>query len=670
MMKDAKLHKKNKKSDEKNMPYIFDAYKVAIVYAIFGGLWILLSDKILGFIFPDLKTYKSIQTYKGVLYVLITTLLVYELLRRRLKLWHIEYKKREEAFQELKLINEELVKLDAELTYQKKLNENIIMEAPSIIITWDDTGRILSINPFGEKLTGYTEEELINGPGWKLLVPEERFYMAIDTYFEIKDMDEALIYDGAVITKDGRRVDILWSSKTLFQQSDEGGKKYVSIGTDLEERKRYEEKIKHMAYYDTLTNLPNRLMFEQMVSKHIRDKDSSFAIAYMDIDNFKNINDSIGHKAGDVFLKYFANTILENVEESAFVARLGGDEFAILYKYDSKEGILEKVESLLKQTNRIWSHDNRLFYISTSVGIVLYPENGDNTSELLMNADIAMYASKREGRNRILFYKSDLMEENSRYGDMANNLQEGMDQQQFYLVYQPQYNLYSKELIGMEALLRWEHPSEGFISPGDFIPIAERTGQIYRLERWVIRKALEQRSIWEQQGYGYIQTSINLSTKTLTSAINFAEWEQILSEYDVDYSKIIIEITETADILDVENVIGRLNILKKRGIRIALDDFGTGYSSLNYLKKFPIDIIKLDRSFINAITEEGVDTLLIKNILKLANDLKFEVIAEGIETYEQMQLLVDYNCESGQGFLLSKPLTVENIFNLLNNYNK
>jgi EAL domain-containing protein (putative c-di-GMP-specific phosphodiesterase class I) len=218
----------------------------------------------------------------------------------------------------------------------------------------------------------------------------------------------------------------------------------------------------------------------------------------------------------------------------------------------------------------------------------------------------------------------------------------------------------------MEALLRWEHPTEGFISPDEFIPIAEKTGQIYTLEKWVIRTALKQRIVWEQMGFSDIHLSINLSTKTLTSDINFTEWEQILSDYDVDYSKIIIEITETADILDVEHVIDRLKLLKKRGIRIALDDFGTGYSSLNYLKKFPIDIIKLDRSFINAITEEGVDTLLIRNILKLADDLKFEVIAEGIETKEQMQLLVDYNCENGQGFLLSKPLQVDNIISLLN----
>lgn len=658
MMKD-KIRRNKKETKEKIL--FSDAYRAAIVYAIFGGLWILLSDSILEFVLPDIEKYKNIQTLKGVFYILITTLLVFTLLKRRMRLWLLEYKKNEKAYQELKITHEELVTLESELTYQKRLNENIVAEAPSIIITWDDNGRILSVNPFGESITGYTQSELMDGSGWKMIIPEDRHYLVMDTYYNIKNKDEALGYDGALLTKDGRRIDILWSSKILYTATDTGGNIYISIGTDIEERKKYEEKIEYMAYYDALTGLPNRFMFEQEVSRNISEDVHDLVIAYMDIDNFKNINDSIGHQAGDIFLNYFASAILEQVEGKAFVARLGGDEFAILYRGDSKEQVNQKVENLLEHINRIWSYDNKMFYISTSVGIVVYPEHGDNTLELLKNADIAMYASKREGRNRILFYKDELREENTRYADMANYLQQGIDQNQFYLVYQPQYKLCGKELIGVEALLRWEHPTEGFISPDQFIPVAEKTGQIYRLERWIIRKALEQKMFWEQQGFNNLMVSINLSTKTLTSEINFDEWVQILTSYSVDFSYIVIEITETADILDMEKVINRLYILKKIGVRVALDDFGTGYSSLNYLKKFPIDIIKLDRSFVNSITEDGVDTLLIKNILKLADDLKYKVIAEGIETNEQMQKLIDYNCESGQGFLLSRPLLVDNM---------
>lgn len=656
--------RRHNKSAEKS--YILkEAFKVSISYAIFGSLWILFSDIILDILLPNIEMYKRFQTYKGWFYVLTTTILVYMSIKRRMKLWIKEYENKEKAYSELKLAHEELIKLEANLNYQKRFNESILMEAPSLIITWNDLGQILTINPFGQNITGYTEEELVNSSGWPLLVPDDRLHMVQYIYNRIKNKETSLNFEGAIITKEGKRVDILWSSKILLSQSDDGGNIYVSIGTDIEERKKYEMKIKNMAYHDFLTGLPNRFMFEQVIDRRILENKSAFMIAYMDIDNFKNINDSIGHQAGDVFLQYFTDAIKEVVRESAVVARLGGDEFAILYPLDSRLEVKEKVEDLLNHINRIWSYQNRLFYISVSVGIVAYPDHGLDSSELLKNADIAMYASKREGKNRILFYEEELKEENSHYGDMVNYLQQSIDQEQFYLVYQPQFNLTSNKLTGMEVLLRWEHPQEGFISPSEFIPIAEKSGQIYRLERWVIRKALEQKMIWEKRGIRDLKMAINLSTKTLTSDINFSEWEQILSWYSVDFSDIVIEITETANIYDIDNVINRLNRLKKRGIKIALDDFGTGYSSLNYLKKLPIDIIKLDKSFIRFIKEGGVDSLLIKNILNLANDLNYEVIAEGIETQEQLMCLIDFNCGGGQGYLLSEPLSEDKLYSFI-----
>lgn len=658
-----KVDKNEKKYNKNNM--LKQTYWVLFVYLIFGGLWILFSDAILGFIANDLESYKNLQTYKGWFYVLITSFLIYYFRKRNMKLLETEHNIKERTYLELQESNEKLTAMESELIYHRKLSESIIKEAPNIIITWNDKGRILSIDPFGQKITGYKEEELVDSMGWNVIVPDERVNMALDTYDDIKTEDGVVVYDGTLITKDGRKIDILWSSKILVDHSDDLGSLYVSIGTNIEERKRYEEKIETLAYYDSLTGLPNRILFEQELNRYISESDNKFMVAYLDIDNFKNINDSIGHQAGDEFLKYFADCLAEKTKGKAIVARMGGDEFAILYQSDSKDEVVREVENLVNEVNRIWSYQNRMFYISMSVGVVIYPNHGTSSSELLKNVDIAMYAAKREGKNRILFYSEDFVEENFRFNDMVNYLQEGINNEQFFLVYQPQYKLSNKELIGMEALLRWNHPQEGFISPAEFIPIAERSGQIYDLERLVIRKALEQKQHWENLGLTEFELAINLSTKTLTSDINFIEWEHILSEYDVDFSKIIIEITESANILNVDSVIDRLNRLKNRGIRIALDDFGTGFSSLNYLKKFPIDIIKLDRSFINSITENGVDNILVKNILILANDLQYNVIAEGIETNEQMTRLIDYKCESGQGFLLSKPLPVEKINNIL-----
>jgi EAL domain-containing protein (putative c-di-GMP-specific phosphodiesterase class I) len=293
-----------------------------------------------------------------------------------------------------------------------------------------------------------------------------------------------------------------------------------------------------------------------------------------------------------------------------------------------------------------------------SIGVVSYPMDGEDSMILLKNADIAMYEAKREGKNRVHFYEEKISEDNMRHMKMINNLQFGIDEEQFVLYYQPQFNLKTGAIIGLEALVRWVHPKEGFISPDEFIPLAEDSGQIYKLERWIIENALNQKKILEMLGFHEIVMSINLSGKTLTSAINFLEIEQIFAVAQVDFDKIVIEITETASISDVDIVINHLNRLKKLGVKIALDDFGTGYSSLNYLKKFPINIIKLDKSFIDAILENGIDTLLIKNILNLAKDLEFEVV-------EQLEFLRDHLCGAGQGYLLSRPAPEEKIHELL-----
>lgn len=630
-------------------------------------LWILISDTILGFVLRDVKAYKEFQTFKGWLYVFVTTLMLYFLIQRRIQLMKEEIRKTAKAYDQLNIIYTELVKVEVELEYQKNLADNIIFEAPVIITTHDEFGKILSLNPFALKLYGYREEE-VKGKDWIVqMIPAEYRRKTQSLLDHIRRDNQFRNYQCPIIAADGRKINILWNSTLLSSLNQEAGCVFVSIGTDIEERIRYEEKVKNLAFYDSLTGLPNRAMFESVITKHLSKNETinPFMIAYIDIDNFKNINDTMGHQVGDAFLIYFGGCLKAVVKAPDFVARLGGDEFAILYYDISKEGLIKEIESLIKRISRTWSIQNHQFYISMSVGVVIYPEDGDDSTKLLKNADIAMYAAKREGKNRVLFYKEDIWEINTGHLKMINNLQYGMEDEQFTLLYQPQFNLGTGEIIGMEALVRWVHPEEGFISPVDFIPLAEETGQIYRLERWIVGKALEQKRLWEEQGYNELILSINLSGKTLTSDINFDELVFILSKAPVDFTKIVIEITETANISDVDIVIRHLESLKKMGLRIALDDFGTGYSSLNYLKKFPIDIIKLDKSFIGSISENGVDTLLIKNILTLAHDLEFEVVAEGIETKEQLDYLKTHCCESGQGYLLSRPLSEEKIHDLL-----
>ncbi len=639
-----------------------EAIYIAASYAIFGLLWILVSDKLLDLL-TDAENYASLQTYKGLFYVIISAFFIYHITYSRMRRIYREYTKTESAFEQLQKAHEELLNLESELSYHKDLNNSIIDKAPVIILTWDSKARFLSMNSFGQKHLGYTEEDLQRGLSWIDLIPKEREKIAIQIYNSILEEKQFINYEGPAIRKDGKQVDILWSSKLLVEKPD-GMNIYVSIGTDIEERKQYEERIRYLAFYDTLTNLPNRTMFENEVNGYV-SKGKPFVIAYIDIDNFKDINDSLGHHVGDIFLQYMAGCLKDEIMEPDYIARLGGDEFAILYDGETLETVRPRLENIIKNVSKIWTIENNQFYITMSIGVVCYPLHGDDAATLYKNADIAMYEAKKEGKNLIYIYREDIREHNSEHARLIQLLQQAIEQDQFVLEYQPQYYLDTGEIRGAEALVRWIHPEEGVIPPGKFIPVAEQTGQIFSLERLIFKKALEQKALWEEKGIKKQILSINLSTRTLTSSLNFKELEAILDAYQVDYTKIVIEITETAWISEVDHVIRHLQSLKRRGIKIALDDFGTGYSSLNYLKKFPIDIVKLDRSFINSIADEGVDTLLIKNILAMAHDLKFTVVAEGIETIDQLERLRYYTCEAGQGYLLSKPISEEKLLQLL-----
>lgn len=644
-----------------------ESFLISLKYAVLGLIWIVISDLVLSVLLDFNKTYTIAQTIKGIIYVITTAALVFLLSLRRIQKLHQEIEKSENAYMELRKVHEEVVKLELELLYHKDLNECIILEAPVIIITWDDEGRILSCNPFGLRFIGYEQKDIEDGLTWGDIIKKERETLSLEMFERIRTTDQIITYEGPVISKDGKHKEVLWSSKTMKLQPGSTNNTYVSIGTDIEERKLYEEKIQYLAYYDSLTSLPNRAMFENEVVKYLAKPDNKFYIAYFDIDNFKNINDTLGHHVGDQFLRYLANCLKEEIKEPDYASRLGGDEFAILYNVNSEDEIQARLASIVRKISTPWTIQNIQFYITMSIGVVKYPENGENVSTLLKNADIAMYEAKKEGKNRIYYYSEEMKEHNAWLIKTINNLQYAIDQEQFTLVYQPQFILSTGNIMGMEALVRWIHPEDGVINPGVFIPLAEQSGLIYNLEKLVFRSALRQKALWEKQGYPELVLSINLSTKTLTSRTYFSELEDILDINSVDYTKIVVEVTETADITHEDRVISNLQALKRRGIRIALDDFGTGYSSLNYLKKFPIDIIKLDRSFINSITEEGVDTLLIKNILALAHDLQFEVIAEGIETEEQLTYLRKFYCEAGQGYLLSKPMPEESIKELLKN---
>lgn len=644
-----------------------EALIVVIKYGIFGLLWIVLSDKILGIFTDNIEFYKIMQIYKGWLFVLITMVMFFILISEKTRSIKSATDRAFRAYEDLKTSNHEQDVLEKELNYQKDLIQNIIEEAPVIIVLWDEDGKILKTNSFCYKTFGYEEEELI-GKIWVDFFEVSHNKQRVNNIFqEIIQNGGLREYEISFAAKEGKKLDILWSNKVI--KTDRGKKVIVSIGMDITERKKYEEKIRYLAYHDSLTGLPNRDKFSNEIECLIESKKlDKFAIVFIDIDNFKYVNDTMGHIIGDELLKYIAVKLTSYVTAPDLAARLGGDEFGLLIKnFGSEEILMKKLERLQKDLGNTWHSGIREFFISISVGAAIYPDDGCDGGALLKKSDIAMNIAKKEGKNKVLLYKENIHEDIMWHINMSNKLQKALDNKEFELYYQPQIELSSGRIVSLEALVRWNHPTEGFIPPSDFIPVAEETGQIYGLEQRIFRNALIQKQKWEQEGYRDITLSLNLSSKTLISNMNFRFIESILSEFDVDYTKFVVEITETAAISNVELAIERLNRLKSRGLKIALDDFGTGYSSITYLKQLPIDIIKLDKSYVKSVTDGKRDGSIIKFILSLARDLNLTVVAEGIETSKQLDYLKNINCSLGQGYFISIPQPAKAITEMLSN---
>jgi diguanylate cyclase (GGDEF)-like protein len=432
---------------------------------------------------------------------------------------------------------------------------------------------------------------------------------------------------------------------------------------DITNLKLIEQRLEWLAYYDNLTELPNRIAFEKKMNETIIDSEiDKFALVYLDIDDFKNINDALGHVAGDYFLKYVANSLKHQIDDQDFIARLSGDEFAILYyNVDKKEDVEIKLNHLLEVTKKPWEYMDRKLYFSFSAGATMYPDDGQDSLLLLKNSDIAMYAAKKNQSIRYNFYSEEMNETNLRRIEMIHELKNAIDQRDFELYYQPINQLNNESIYGVEALIRWNHPEKGMISPMEFIPLAEETGLICEIDYWVLETAFIQKRKWEQECSLPIKMSINISGKSLVKVSLLDKLSELIDRVDIKREDIQIEITETSYMENVEASAIILERIKEMGIKIALDDFGTGYSSLTYLEILPIDIVKLDRKFIMNPLEHAEECVIVQNLIKLTHDLNLKILAEGIETREQLNFLRENGCDLGQGYLFSRPLPASTI---------
>ncbi|HTP66045.1 MAG TPA: EAL domain-containing protein [Geobacteraceae bacterium] len=464
--------------------------------------------------------------------------------------------------------------------------------------------------------------------------------------------------------------------------NDEGKPVWMAgIIQDITERKRAEEQIYNLAYFDSLTGLPNRLLFKEHLAHalaHSTRTRKVAAILFLDLDRFKQINDTLGHSIGDKLLQKVAECLVVCVRKCdtisrvgaedfpSSVSRLGGDEFTVLLTdIASVQDAARVALRIINTVSQPMNLDGHEVIITTSIGISLYPDDGNDVITLIKNADTAMYHAKDQGRNNFQFYNRSMNSTAYERLVLENHLRRALEREEFLLHYQPQYDIASGEIIGVEALIRWRHPDLGMVSPGVFIPLAEETGLVIQIDEWVIRNACAQGKAWRESGLPPVPMAVNLSGQNFIRKNLLETISRVLDETGLDPRLLELELTESVLMKNAREAAQTLKALKEMGLNIAIDDFGTGYSSLSYLMRFPLDTLKIDQSFIREIPADSDSTAIIRAIIALAHSLKLRVVAEGVETETQLDFLRANGCNALQGFLFSRPLPAAEVARLI-----
>ncbi|MCQ4923119.1 EAL domain-containing protein [Tissierella carlieri] len=646
-----------------------EALRISIIYFILSFIWIQFSDEFFYKIIGNTSKYKDIQKYKGWTFIFLTTVLIYFSIYERLKKARDMGIALHKSMEELSATTEGLLTTQEKLNREQILSENIFKNSTLIIFTWNLDGSIISFNPYGEKVTGYKEEEII-GKSWIDL------FLYEDEKPKVKGLVEYLKSGRSIKnsigdvwrSKDNRIIELIWTDSPIY---DEEGNvtQIISFGTDITDHKKLLRRLNELAYYDTLTGLPNRIMLKNEAGKLIKDaklNNIKLGFLYIDIDNFTQINDTLGHDAGDDFLIHLAKILKKENKDGNILAKLSEDEYAIiLYNVEDRDDIIRKTEYILKEIRKPWCIDKEEFIISASIGISIFPHNGDNYSDLMRSANMAMYNIKSKGKNGYAFYEAEMGKRIADNTFMINQVRRAIEEEQFTLHYQPVINMEDNTIYGAECLIRWYHPEKGYIPPMDYIPLTEETGQIFDVTSLILKMAFNQKKLLNEKGYSYLKLSVNISNKSLIKGGLDKEIVKLLEEYKIKPEEITIEITETSFMGNLEGCIYTLTKLEELGIEIALDDFGTGYSSLAQLKRLPIHNVKMDQEFIKTMKKNSEEEVVVKSIIELAHTLGLKIIAEGIETKEQQEILLESKCDLGQGYYLGKPMNAESFQNML-----
>lgn len=531
---------------------------------------------------------------------------------------------------------------------------------------------IVSVNPAFEQATGYAADDIV-GHNCRFLQGDDRDQAEIDRLRSaVKEGQECRV----VLRNYRKDGSLFWNELFVAPVRDTGGKitHFIGIQNDITERKSYEAQLEYQATHDALTRLPNRTLFYDRLNQalaHAHRSGQQVAILFVDLDRFKMINDSLGHAIGDVLLQTVAARLKACMREGDTMARLGGDEFVIVLLEDQLGKWPQELVSstlayrILEVLEQPFSLKGRELFISCSIGISLFPGDGEDPQTLLQNADAAMYRAKQQGRNGVQFYTQNMNARALERLELEKDLRYALKRQELELYYQPQVDLEHGQIIGMEVLLRWHHPQRGWVSPAQFIPLAEETGLIVPIGEWVLRTACAQARAWQDQGLPAVCIGVNLSARQFLQVDLIDLVARVLQETGLAPTCLELEITEGLLMQDVERAIDTLGVLRSMGVRLSIDDFGTGYSSLNYLKRFPIDRLKIDKSFVNDIIIDADNAAIVLAVIAMAHSLRLKVIAEGVETETQLAFLRSKNCDEIQGYYFSRPLPATEMAALL-----
>jgi diguanylate cyclase (GGDEF)-like protein/PAS domain S-box-containing protein len=525
-------------------------------------------------------------------------------------------------------------------------------------------GLFLQANPAFCQFLGYTENELLQLKITDITHPDDIEETLSRRNIALANKSRSIVCEKRYLCKDGT---VFWAQLSSTWFFDEQGQPLYTVPViqDITRRKEAELKIRELAYYDSLTRLPNRSLFNDRLERAFANAhrlEKPFALMFLDLDRFKGVNDTLGHGVGDEMLCQSADRLRRCLRENDTVARVGGDEFVvILSDYKRDDNVPHIATKILESFSRPFDLTVREVFSSTSIGIAVFPEDGANPADLLRHADMAMYAAKDAGGDTFRFYSEEMNAKAVARMDLEGNLRRALDQNEFFIEYQPQINLVTNQIAGVEALVRWQHPSLGVIPPNQFISLAEETNLILPLGEWVMRTVFEQCVVWAQSGWLPFRVGVNVSGRQFTQDDFVDVVCRLIDETGVDPNLLEFEITESVVMHDVDVAVVTLNRLRDLGIRMAIDDFGTGYSSLSCLKNLPVSRLKIDKSFIADLQSNSDDRAIVEATIAMAKRLGLDVTAEGVETAEQFGFVQGRECDEVQGFYFSKPLSANDV---------